>query len=75
MRLQLLTPDDAKEIEVERLHYDPVHQFTAPMLSDTGDSGILLAVAEHGCRVYHSALPVAARWMEQLVPRCTFALV
>jgi hypothetical protein len=35
-----LTRQDAKEVEVEHLHYDPVHRFAAPMLSDL-DSGFL----------------------------------
>jgi hypothetical protein len=59
MILHRLSPHDAKEVEVEHLHYDPVHRFTAPMLSDTSDSGIL-GVAEHGCRVYRNVLLVAA---------------
>jgi hypothetical protein len=37
--LHRLTRHDAKEVEVEHLHYDPVHRFAAPMLSDSG-SGI-----------------------------------
>ena len=45
------------------------------MLNDTGNSGIL-GVAEHGWRVYHNVLPVAAHWVGgQLVLRCTFGPV
>ena len=59
MILHSLTPHDAKEVEVDHLHYDPVHRFAAPMLTDKGDSGILGEV-EHACRVYRNVLPVAA---------------
>jgi len=44
---------------------DPMHRFTAQMLSD-GDTGGILGVFEHGGRVYRTVLSVAEQWVEQL---------